>query len=229
MGHRACTGCSIRGLLSVEWVLSSLGSTYVICMLCVFGSVGKMTLCSGAAFQVWSHPASIKHVPWFQLQRLEGDESRKGYYMFAFILVLVFIDYSFHIQLLSGLAPTSLEFYLFSSTRKAGDERDRWELLFTSEWCSFSSLSVDIRGFIHGEMLGWAVLCLVAQSCPTVCDPMDCIPPGFSVHGDSPGKNTGVSCYALFQGIFPTRGSNTGLLHCRWILYCLSHHGSPRI
>ena len=37
-----------------------------------------------------------------------------------------------------------------------------------------------------------AVLCLVAQSCPTLCDPMDCSPPGFSVRGGSPGKNTGV-------------------------------------
>ena len=69
--------------------------------------------------------------------------------------------------------------------------------------------------------------CLVTQSCPTLCDPMDCSPPGSSVHGDSPGKNTGVGCHALFQGIFPTQGSNPGLLHCRWILYCLSHQGSP--
>ena len=68
--------------------------------------------------------------------------------------------------------------------------------------------------------------CLVTQSCPTLCDPMDCSPPGSSVHGDSPGKNTGVGCHALFQGIFPTQGSNPGLLHCRWILYCLSHQGS---
>ena len=37
-----------------------------------------------------------------------------------------------------------------------------------------------------------AVLCLVAQSCPTLHDPMDCSPPGFSVRGGSPGKNTGV-------------------------------------
>ena len=88
--------------------------------------------------------------------------------MIFFILVLVFLGYSFHIQLLFGLAPTSLEYYLLSSTRKAADERDRWELLFISEWCSFSSLSVDISGFIHGEMLGCAVLCLVAQSCLTV-------------------------------------------------------------
>ena len=41
-----------------------------------------------------------------------------------------------------------------------------------------------------------------------LCDPMDCSPSGSSVHGDSPGKNTGVGCYALLQGIFPTQGSN---------------------
>ena len=43
--------------------------------------------------------------------------------------------------------------------------------------------------------------------------------------GDSPGKNTG--CYALLQWIFSTQGLNPGLPHCRWILYCLSHQGSP--
>ena len=37
--------------------------------------------------------------------------------------------------------------------------------------------------------------------------------PGFSVHGDFPGKNTGVGCHALLQGIFPTQGSNPCLLH----------------
>ena len=73
------------------------------------------------------------------------------------------------------------------------------------------------------------MLCLVAQSCPTLCSPMDCSPLGSSVFGDSPGKNTGVSCPALLQGFFPTPGSNPGLPHCRWILYCLSHQVSPRI
>ena len=69
-------------------------------------------------------------------------------------------------------------------------------------------------------------MCLVAQSCPTLWDPMDCSLPGSSVHGDSPGKNTGVGCHALLQGIFPTQGSNSGLLHCRQILYWLSHQGT---
>ena len=72
-------------------------------------------------------------------------------------------------------------------------------------------------------------LCLVAQSCLTLCNSMDCSPPGSSVHGDSPGKSTGVGSHALLQGIFPTRGSNPGLPHCRRILYCLSHQGSPWI
>ena len=49
------------------------------------------------------------------------------------------------------------------------------------------------------------------------------------LHGDSPGKNTGVSCYALLQGIFPTQGSNPGFPHCRRILYRLSHQGNLRI
>ena len=73
------------------------------------------------------------------------------------------------------------------------------------------------------------LLCLVAQSCPTLCNLVDCSPPDSSVHGDSPGKNTGVGCHAFFQGNFPIQGLNPGLQHCRQILYCLSHQGSPRI
>ena len=61
----------------------------------------------------------------------------------------------------------------------------------------------------------------------TLCDPMDCSPPGSSVHGDSPGKNTGVGNLSLLQVIFPTQELNQGLLHCRRILYQLSHPGSP--
>ena len=85
---------------------------------------------------------------------------------------------------------------------------------------------------------------------------MNCSMPGFSVHlcpaevkwseshsvmsdslwprglyspGNSSGPNTGVGSLSLLQGIFPTLGSNPGLPHCRWILYQLSHQGSPRI
>ena len=70
-------------------------------------------------------------------------------------------------------------------------------------------------------------LCLVAQSCPTLCDPMDCSLPGSSVHWDSPSKNTEVGGHALLWKIFPIQGSNPGLPHCRRILYHQSHQGSP--
>ena len=73
------------------------------------------------------------------------------------------------------------------------------------------------------------MLCLVTESCPTLCHPVDCSPPGSSVLGDSPGNNTGVGCHALLQGIFPTQGSNSGLLHCSWIFYHLGHQVSPWI
>ena len=46
---------------------------------------------------------------------------------------------------------------------------------------------------------------------------------------NSPGQNTGVGNHSLFQGIFPTQGSNSGLPHCTRILYQLSQRGSPRI
>ena len=70
------------------------------------------------------------------------------------------------------------------------------------------------------------VLCLVTQLCPTICDPVDCSPPGSSIHGDSPVKSTGVGCHALLQRIFPTQGLNPGLPHCRLIIYQLSHQGT---
>ena len=64
---------------------------------------------------------------------------------------------------------------------------------------------------------------LVAQLYPILCDPMDCSLPGSSVHGKSPGKNAGVSCHFLLQGVFLPQGLNLGLLQCREILYHLSH------
>ena len=75
----------------------------------------------------------------------------------------------------------------------------------------------------------WYVCCAQSLCRVQLCGPMYCSLPGTSVHRDSPGKNTGVGCHALLQGIFPTQGSNPGLPHCRQILYRLSYQGSPRI
>ena len=61
----------------------------------------------------------------------------------------------------------------------------------------------------------------VTQLCPTLCDCMDYSP------WSSPDHNTGVSSLSLLQGIFPTQGSNPGLLNCRQILYQLSYQGRP--
>ena len=57
---------------------------------------------------------------------------------------------------------------------------------------------------------------------------MEYSPPDSSVHGDSLGKNTGVGCHALLQGIFPTQGLNPDPTHCRWIFYHLTQQGSPK-
>ena len=89
--------------------------------------------------------------------------------------------------------------------------------------CSFWHMSNIWQSFLPDKLNSlWLlvniisdVLCLVAQSRSTFCDPMDCSPPGSSVHVDFPGKNTGVGSHALLQGIFPTQGLNWGLLHCR--------------
>ena len=63
----------------------------------------------------------------------------------------------------------------------------------------------------------------VTQSCLTLCDPMNCT--RLLCPLDFPGNGTDVGCYFLLQGIFPTQGSNPGLLQCR--LNHLSHQGSP--
>ena len=56
---------------------------------------------------------------------------------------------------------------------------------------------------------------LVPQSCPTLCNPMDCSPPGWLLcPWNSPGKNIGEGCHSFLQGIFPAQGLNPGLLHC---------------
>ena len=72
---------------------------------------------------------------------------------------------------------------------------------------------------------------LVTQLCLTLCNPMDCSLPGYSLlrPWDFPGKNTGVSCCSLLPEIFPTQAFNPGLPHSHQILYHLSHQVSPQM
>ena len=71
----------------------------------------------------------------------------------------------------------------------------------------------------------WGYVPSVSHS--VMSNPIDCSPLGSSVHGILPGKNTGVGCHFLLQGIFPSQESNWGRLLCRWVLYQLSLPGKP--
>ena len=89
--------------------------------------------------------------------------------------------------------------------------------------CFISLGLVFYHQHIYAKLLLIRSLCVcsVTQLCST-------LPPArLLCPWDSSGKNTGVGCPALLQGIFPTQGSNPGLLHCRQIFYHLPHQGSP--
>ena len=72
----------------------------------------------------------------------------------------------------------------------------------------------SVRGILQARLL-----VKVAQSCPALCDPMD-----YTVHGILQARILVWVAFHFSRGIFPTQGSNPGLLHCRWILYQLSHY-----
>ena len=80
-----------------------------------------------------------------------------------------------------------------------------------------------------GLSQGECMKVVVAQLCLSLCDPMDCSPSGSSVHGILQARilvwfaRVASSGDPLLQGIFPTQGSNSGLLHCKQILNHLSH------
>ena len=82
---------------------------------------------------------------------------------------------------------------------------------------------IDCTLFVSAE------LCLVTHLCLTLCNPIDYIQPSSSVHGEFSRKEywSGLPCPP--PGDLPTQGLNPGLSHCRRILYCLNHEGSPRI
>ena len=76
-------------------------------------------------------------------------------------------------------------------------------------------------------MIRCVCVCVCAQSCLTFLWVYGRQPARLLCPWDFPGKDTGVCCHFLLQGIFPSQGSHPGLLYCRRILYCLNHQGSP--
>ena len=81
--------------------------------------------------------------------------------------------------------------------------REAWERMDTCI-CMTESLRCSLETIT--TLLIVSVLSLVTQSCLTLCNPLDFSPPSSSVHGDSPGKNTGVGCHALHPGDLPNPG-----------------------
>ena len=98
-------------------------------------------------------------------------------------------------------------------------ERSKWAYTYVYVCIYISSFAIE---FLQAQCGGGG---LVSESFPTLCDPMGIT--RLLCPWDFPGRNTGVGCHFLLQGIFPTQGSNPCLLHCRWILYRRSHQGSP--
>ena len=64
----------------------------------------------------------------------------------------------------------------------------------------------------------------VSQSCPTLYNPIN-----YTVHGILQARILEWVAFSFFRGVFSIQGLNPGLLHCRQILYQLSHKGSPSI
>ena len=124
--------------------------------------------------------------------------------MFAHLVSLEIVEDKIHIYICSALRT-----YHNSGHKKMVTLTQGWkELKFLMSAILYQ---YPLNKFL--KILVSFVLGLVAQSCPTLCDPMDFSLPSSSVHGNSPGKNTGVGCHALLQGIFPTQGSNPRLPH----------------
>ena len=92
---------------------------------------------------------------------------------------------------------------------------DQGSFLGSLTYSKRHTISIDIQLKVKNE------------SCSVVSNSL--WPHGLYSLWNSPGQNTGVDSCSLLEGIFPTQGSNSGLPHCRWILYQLSHQGSPRI
>ena len=98
-----------------------------------------------------------------------------------------------------------------------------WQLFLLS----YTKISVLDEVLICKEMGSVKLTISESESCSVMLYSL--LPHGLYSPWNSPGQNIGVGSLSILQGIFPTQGSNPGLLHCGWILYQLSHTGIPRI
>ena len=99
------------------------------------------------------------------------------------------------------------------------------------QWFRLGDFTVGARSALAVELrsckLPGKAKAVAAPLGPAPCDPWT-VAARALCPCDSPGKNTGVGCHSLLQGLFPTQELNPGLLHCRQLLYHLNHQGSPK-
>ena len=114
---------------------------------------------------------------------------------------------------------SNFEFISVFDVRVCSNYTDLHETLLLSQHPLLKRLPFSYCVFLTTLMKINGLSVKVTQAWPTLCDPMDCT-------WNSPGQNIGLGSRSLLQGIFPTQGSNPGLLHCRQILYHLSHQES---
>ena len=113
----------------------------------------------------------------------------------------------------SLLSEPPVEFYLLCFTIKFPNTQ------IQRTPCSHNKPSMTIYTHIRNIHICVLTCAVISNS----LHPCRLYPTSLLYHGNSPGKNTGVGCHALPQGIFPTQGLNPGLLHCKQILYLLSY------
>ena len=109
--------------------------------------------------------------------------------------------------------------------RSLSNSKSLW---WTRKAGMLQSMALQRAGYDWATELNWyrwKVKVLVTQSCPAVCDPMDCSPPGSSVHGIHQPRMLNWVPISFSRGFFSTQELNPGLLHCRQILYHQWHQG----
>ena len=206
---------------------------------CVLGSLSRVCLCS--PHTPWSvtvpRPSCFDRHTRCQLLRSPGvcspsrfalslSRTHSNLVLWLQTSVFIMVFFCFMMILHSGerLLERFLERLFLSGL---GIPRDGEQLAWEHD---FHRQTKPAKTLILGLLLCLALTYCAVLSHSVVSDslwPRGLQPARLLCPWDSPGKNTGVGCHALLQGIFWAQGSNPGLPHRRQILYCLDHQGSP--
>ena len=129
--------------------------------------------------------------------------------------------------------------FLLQCTKVKSQSKVTQSCLTVSDPMDYSLPGFSIHGILQARVLEWGAIAFSetsprdtnfkseSESHSVMSDSLQ--PHGLYSPWNFPDQNTGVGSPSLLQGIFPTQGSNWGLLHCRWILYQLSYQGNPKL